>query len=235
MAKKISLLILLILGLTVSYSQNLKKVDSVISIQVDTSNKGNFTNNLDTLNKEKQKSISNTATNTTSYFTEWEKGFISGLIATLIGFVLTMVWDIYKNRRDKIEKDRIIKKLIQDTLNENLDYISSINLALTQEITVLNKRQSIVTNITTLKNDFWDLIKFNIPKDLLKNNDLLKRLQDISSLTKSINENIYSREMYRLNNGAMSNFETRLRYYDDLILAEIEKLSIQITAFKGDY
>ena len=183
MAKKTSLLILLFFGFTFSYPQNVKKTNPVKSIQVDSLNKVNIINTIDTSNKDKQKSLTNTTSDETSYFTEWEKGFISGLIATLIGFILTMLWDIYKNRRDKIEKDQIIEKLIKDTLNENLGYIVNINSILTQELAVLNQSQSVVTNITTLKNDFWDLIKFNIPKNLLTNNNLLQKLQDISSLT----------------------------------------------------
>lgn len=236
MLKINSLIILLFFGLTYSFGQNLHKADTTVKpIQFDTSHKRKLTTTNDTLKKEKQTSVTNNEKKSTSYFTEWEKGFISGLIATLIGFVLTMLWDIYKNNRDKTEKDKIITKLIQDTLNENLGYIANIKTVLTQEIAALNQNQSIVTNITTLKNDFWDLIKFNIPKDLLKNNGLLKKLQDISSLAKSINENINSREIYRLNNGAMTNFEIRLRYYDDLILSEIEKLKGFIETFKSQY
>lgn len=168
-------------------------------------------------------------------FTEWWKGFVSGLIATVIGFLLTICWDIYKNYRDKTEKDRIIQKLIKDTLNENLTYIASISFSLNKELEVLNQGQSIVTNITYLKNDFWDLIRFNIPKNLLKEDTLLKKLQDISSWIKVINESIESREQYRLNNWAMSNFSIRLRYYDDLILENIDQLNDAINKFMDHY
>jgi hypothetical protein len=106
---------------------------------------------------------------------------------------------------------------------------------LKQELDVLNQSQIIPTNITTLKNDFWDLIKFNIPKNLLTYDNLLQKLQDISSLTKSINEYINSREMYRLNNGAMDNYTEILRHYDELILAENKKLFDKIKIFKTDY
>ena len=231
MTKYIFILILLLSSLTISFSQSIKLSDSLKGEHVDTLSKVN--KKIDNSILEKQNLQLNFAENKTTYFTEWENGFISGLIATLIGFFLTMIWDIYKNRRDKIEKDQIIKKLIHDTLNENLVYIDKINQVLTQEIAALVQQQSVVTNITTLKNDYWDLIKFNIPKDHLKDNNLLKKLQDISSLTKSINENIDSREMYRLNNGAMSNFETRLQHYDDLILSENTKLINHIKDYQA--
>ena len=221
--------------MTIANSQSSKTNDTINYSLLDTPVKKKSNTKIDTIQKETKTTPTSTTTVNPFYLTEWEKGFISGLIATLIGFVLTMFWDIYKDRRDKSEKDKIIKKLIQDVLNENLLYISSINAVLTQELGVLNQNKNIITNITTLKNDFWDLIKFNIPKDLLENNDLLKRLQNISSLTKSINENINSREMYRLNNGAMDNFTIRLQYYDELIFTENERLKGLITAFKADY
>jgi hypothetical protein len=236
MQKINSLIIILFIGFTLSFGQNLNKVETTVkSIQFDTSLKRKISTTNDTLKKVKQVYVNNNEKKLNSYFTEWEKGFMSGLIATVIGFILTMLWDIYKNNRDKTEKDNIIKKLIKDTLNENLGYIVDINSVLTHELTVLSQSQTVVKNITTLKNDFWDLIKFNIPKNLLTNNNLLQKLQDISSLTKSINENINSREMYRLNNGAMDNYSTILRYYDELILAENEKLIGKIAIFKTDY
>lgn len=234
MIKLISLAILHLFVLTISYSQTIKTNDTIKFISLDTTIKKSETK-LQTLNKRNVGSQVISSPVHTSNLSEWDKGFISGLIATIIGFILTMVWDIFKTRRDKGEKDKIIKKLIQDVLRDNLVYIASINNILSQELTILHQKQSVIANITILKNDFWDLIKFNIPKDLLKNNDLLKNLQDISTLIKFINESINSREMYRLNNQAMNNFCTSLEHYDEIIFNENENLKVKITSFLALY
>ena len=234
MPKAIVLIFLFFLDAEICFSQNVMQPDTVKASVSDTSKMVIIPNIEKKIHDTTTLSI-NTNKNHSFHLTEWEKGFISGLIATLLGFVLTMLWDIFKNYRDNKRKDKIINKLIRDVLNENITYIQSINYVLTEELKILNQRQFIVTNITILKNDFWEIIKFNIPKDLLKENNLLKRLQDISSLTKSINENINSREIYRLNNNAMTNFSANMQHYDELIIQENTKLNELIISFNLDY
>ena len=223
------IIISLLFGWTSSYSQSSKANDTIsVHLHDSVSKKTNT----------KSRELIYTKANSTSKTFElsaWQKGFISGLVGTLIGFIFTMAWDIYKNKRDKSEKDRVVKKLIKDVLSENLVFIKRINEVLEQEMVMLNQNQSIIQNVTTLKNDFWDLIKFHIPKNLLKNNDLLKRLQDISGSIKVINECINSRELYRINSEPMNNFKDRLRFYDKIIFNANEKLEILITSFLKDY
>ena len=129
---------------------------------------------------------------------DWTWGFISGLVATLIGFILTILWESHKANREKRDKDKVIKRLIIDVLTENLQIIAEIKEHLQAELQVIDQKLSNVTNMTILYEDIWDLIKFNIPSDLLKEDGLLKRLQSISGKIKRINESIHSRENYRL-------------------------------------
>jgi hypothetical protein len=166
---------------------------------------------------------------------EWTKGFISGLFATLIGFMLTVLWETFKSFREKRQKDKIVRKLIVDVLTENIATITEINIFLEQELLAIQTRQSIVTNMTILNSDIWDLVKFHIPDDLLKSNEMLKRLQAISGKVKRINESIHSRESYRLSNQAMDNYSRRLKIYDELIMSENTKLLGLIDSFLTDY
>jgi hypothetical protein len=166
--------------------------------------------------------------------TEWTKGFLSGLIATIIGFILTMVWDLWKTYRDKRSKDKVVYKLILDVLKENKKVISDNNYILNEELQLLPQRQFALVPLYYLNNEFWEIIKFNVPKELLGTNDLLKKLQDISTLTKQVIANITNRESYKNSNGANSAIGGNLEKYDNLILQMNSALDEKIDNFLSE-
>lgn len=48
------------------------------------------------------------------------KGIISGVGATLVGFILSMLWDTYKYKRDKKNQEQIIISAIKKELEYNI-------------------------------------------------------------------------------------------------------------------
>ena len=69
-----------------------------------------------------------------------------------------------------------------------------------------------------LQNSTWDVIKINFPERLIKEKELLVKIRSLTQLIDHTNESIRSRENYRINNGAMNNYESRLQKYDNTIL-----------------
>ena len=62
------------------------------------------------------------------------------------------------------------------------------------------------------------MIKINFPERLIKEKELLVKIRSLTQLIDHTNESIRSRENYRINNGAMNNYESRLQKYDNTIL-----------------
>jgi hypothetical protein len=161
---------------------------------------------------------------------EWVAGFISGVAATILGFLLTILWDIYKMQRESAERDNAIMKAIGEELLSNKKSCERNLAFINAELSVLNERKSIVSPLTIMKTGFWDIAKINFPKILFHGNRLAN-LRNIASLIEQANEEIRSRENYRIYNGAMSNYTNKMQSYDENIFEALQVLAGEIAAF----
>lgn len=158
--------------------------------------------------------------------TNWESGFSAGVAATIVGFVLTMIWDAYKYRRDiLIKEDSIIKGLIHE-LSENRQLATENRDIIKQETEVIiQKRATLTRPLLILKSGFWDYLKFNIPQKLSKNQELITDLKNLSFLADHINETIRSRQNYKDTSGAMTNFTTLIQNKNSVIDADLDRFN----------
>jgi hypothetical protein len=158
-------------------------------------------------------------------------GFLSGVVVTILAFLLTIGWEVYKSRRETQEREVNVLRALNEELNENKT-ISERNIEmLRQELTALKEHKTIVEPLRLLKIGFWDIAKVNLPKSLLKGNQMLK-LRDVAAIIDDCNEQIRSRENYRIHNGAMSNFEGRMRHYDEGLMESLSSLQSAIADYE---
>ena len=136
---------------------------------------------------------------------EWLIGFMGGVIATTIGSLLMVGWDILKFRRESRWRDETICGAIREELLANLDILRANQRLFEQKLAVLDQRMLVVTPLSLLQTGFWDLAKVNLPQRLIRDGDMLISIRNVSRMTDEVNETIRSRENYRLHNGAMSN------------------------------
>lgn len=165
--------------------------------------------------------------------TQWFKGFLSGVVATVLGFVLTIIWDIRKTRDESLERDRVVMNAITEELQSNKRNIEQNLLRLQQELSVLAENRSIVQPLFMMKTGFWDLAKINLRERLLVG-DRLTRLRNLAFLAEQVNSEIVSRENYRIHNVAMSNYSTRMRIYDESLVRVLQALAREIAAYEED-
>ncbi|MBE3088434.1 MAG: hypothetical protein IMZ71_04910 [Chloroflexi bacterium] len=162
---------------------------------------------------------------------DWFLCFLSGVAATVLGFVLTIGWDVYKCRRDTREKEDTILRALSEEMVENKTIVDRDANLLQQELAVLAEQKAVVRPLSVLKVGFWDIAKINLPKALLRNDRLLK-LRNVAALADDCNEQIRSRENYRINNGAMSNFSQRMRIYDEPLVQSLAELKTAIDEYE---
>jgi hypothetical protein len=91
-------------------------------------------------------------------------GFLGGIIATLIGFGFTMLWEIIKSRSEK----KSINNLLILTLSEELEMnnvLSEFNIGiLNKDIDASIKNETIVTPLCNLHFLSWQMIITNLGK-----------------------------------------------------------------------
>ena len=161
--------------------------------------------------------------------TDWFLGFLSGVLATIIGFVLTMAWDIWKAKREKIERTHMVENAVAADLAANVARVRRNVSALKQELAILAKRMDVVAPLSPLRTSFWDIAKLYPPGQLIASKEM-SSLHELFDLTERINEQIRSRESFRQSNGAMTNFQSRMQIYDEVLIEEMTKLETTIFA-----
>ncbi|MCW5201367.1 hypothetical protein VU02_00945 [Desulfobulbus sp. N2] len=158
--------------------------------------------------------------------------FIIGVGATSIGFSFAVLWDVYKWKRDIGARDVAVMSSLLDDLESNFSIIAMNESILLAEQTILKQNETVVRPIQILRESFWDVTKLNIPKQLVENPNVFKKLKNIFLYTSYANEMIRSRESWRINSSAMSHFEIRLEIYNDELLQTLVPLKEKINEIK---
>lgn len=155
---------------------------------------------------------------------EWFLGLIGGFLCTAYGFVLTMIWDNSKMRREQKEKDDTIILAGLEEHKTNIE-ILSVNLALiSKELSLMEQKgTTIVRPLRVLHHGFWDMVKSNIPKILVGKNDILYNIRQMALITDEVNLLIHNRENYRIHNRAMSGYKHCVKQYDEMLIVEIAR------------
>ena len=83
-----------------------------------------------------------------------------------------------------------------------------------------------------MKTGFWEIAKINPTTAMIKNGSIAT-LSNIEFKAEEVNEHIRSREHYRINSEAMTNFYTVLKIYDQNILRAMSDLSQLIIVYQS--
>ena len=156
---------------------------------------------------------------------DWVIPFSIGVGATVVGFILTMVWDFFKFRRENHAREKALLNIIKYELSENISVLDNNKTILKQELKGLDKHEIVIQPLIQLQCGFWDLLKINLsfPKKI-SDFDSSMNLIRIAQITKEINETIISRQEYRIHNEAMSNYSVKMKIYDEIVMKKIEKM-----------
>ena len=157
--------------------------------------------------------------------TEWQIGFTSGVAATLVGFILSMVWDSHKYNRDIKRRDKTIIHAISHELEENRKLAVENIKTIDQELELLTNGKYLIQPLQLLKISFWDLLKVNLPNTYLKDSKLLVQIRDASTLSIHINEAIRCRQLFKTTGLALDGFDATVKKHDSLIKSDFIRLN----------
>lgn len=156
--------------------------------------------------------------------TDWQSGFTSGVTATLIGFLCTILWDVYKYKRDKNDRDNnAISSVIED-ISANIEILINNKNLIQNELNVISKHQMLVVPLQVFRTGFWDIIKIERPGCIIKTESIFSDLKSIYDGLDYVGECMKGRQLYRMANMALTSFHTDVKEQDEILMHQFNDI-----------
>lgn len=156
--------------------------------------------------------------------TDWQSGFTSGVTATLIGFLCTILWDVYKYKRDKSDKENNVINSVIDDISENIEILINNKSLIQNELDVISKHQMLVVPLQVFRTGFWALIKIERPDFLIKTESIFSDLKAIYDGLDYVDECMKGRQLYRMTNMALTSFHADVKKQDEILMHQFNDI-----------
>jgi len=154
-------------------------------------------------------------------------GLASGITAAGFGAWLT---SLLENNREKVRDNNIFEAFKEEVVS-NLEMLSANCIELEEEIKWLGKDQHLLSTLTPYYFSTWDILKTHIPKSLT-DKEAFRQLALTMHLILLINNEIASREQFKINNIALTGFGKTLKKRNEILLEHHIKLLKRILELK---
>ena len=159
--------------------------------------------------------------------TQYILGLVSGILAAGFGAWFTS-W--LESRRENARDENIFEAFKEEIIS-NMEMLSANCVELEQELSVVDSEQHLLTALTPYYFSTWDILKTRLPKEL-SSKETFRQLALTMHLSLLINNEIESREHFKINSGAMTNFSITLKKRDELLLLRHVKLLTRLLELK---
>jgi len=147
---------------------------------------------------------------------EWLIGFIGGVLATILGFALTLTWEIINKRKEAKDLEKRLERLVAMELTENRRILYRNRRLLEDELQALDENKLSLISLTPFRMGFWELLKNHLPlSGKYGENPAALCLICIVDLISEMNETIRNRETFKIHNMGTVGFVAQLRKYDE--------------------
>ncbi|MFA7244545.1 MAG: hypothetical protein WC080_04655 [Patescibacteria group bacterium] len=155
-------------------------------------------------------------------------GLISGILATGFGVLLTFRLE----SQQESKRDTNIFEAFKEEIISNLEMLSANCIHLEEEISILEDKH-LLSTLTPYYFSTWDILKTHLPKELA-GKETFRQLALTMHLILLINNEIASRELYKINNLTVTNFGQTLKKKDQILLDRNVKLLTRILELKKE-
>ena len=154
--------------------------------------------------------------------------FLNSLISVILGFGLAVLWDVYKRHTEDNENYRRDLKLIRNEIIANTGLINSDIELLQKDDTSADSNMEVVRPLDRLDISSWTVAYYFRTIFQKKHHELSLRLLNIYGRINIANGRIEARELYRISNGAMTNYHSRRKLINTEIRELLETLRTEL-------
>ena len=138
-------------------------------------------------------------------------------------YTIDRILAIYK----KHHQEKILLGLVDTELNANIKVLEYNKKIVNLNNEALEKDKDTADVLIPFQNTFWELILYTgIPHVFFKSGHvkILARIKAIDFIIDQLNEQIKTREHFRINNKGLSTYNIIAKSYNDMILDSMDKL-----------
>jgi hypothetical protein len=154
---------------------------------------------------------------------EFIYGLISGVVATLVGFLFAVMWDLWKERRRSSKERRKSVRLLRQEIGVNIQILDANCDVLESDSEAAKERKEFAETVSLLHTQIWESTRLAGALAILAP-EFLKELDVTYVRTLMLNQRIEGRELYRLTNQAMSDYAARRDFINQGLLAHTKAL-----------
>ena len=140
----------------------------------------------------------------TDFFTRAE--FLHGVIATLVGFVFAVLWDMWKDCRRRATEQKRARRLVLDEIETNIALLTESRGVLLQDIEFAKQQKEVVAPPAQAPTEAWRTTR--LAGSFASTDELAREIGLTYHQLAILNQRLEAREMFRAMNKAMSGYST---------------------------
>ena len=163
---------------------------------------------------------------------------IIGIIIAILALIIPVFWDIHKREQETKERESSVLHILMREMGSNAIILENNIYDLETELKELTKenvKSYHITKLIKVRNTTWDLVKYNTPRQLINDRNLLANIYNSLVFIDELNNDIGLREQHRVNNTNNNDFFDNLYRLNrqlltdhQLLVKETKKLCIAL-------
>ena len=151
------------------------------------------------------------------------------IVGTIIGFFLFVIWDAWKDYKQKTKERKRIVTLLKTELLDNLDICRNSKAMLASDLKAIEETgtESVITPVS-FSDSSWNISR---SADILSffTNDKLKKICELYSGFRMVNTVLANRDLTRATSKSLIQYPTIIKAYNYRLIEMISTLEAGIT------
>jgi hypothetical protein len=168
--------------------------------------------------------------------TSWTDWFLaSGVVATLLGLLLTILWELRNRRRNRRNLDIALLTMMEEEIATNLAVLQLNAFILGRELEAVDTGATMVDALAELQMGAWEsAIGSDLQRWLPEHTAIFAHFRAAGLSSAQFNSLIRERAQFRLQGIASQKYPAIMRELDEAILEKTEKIRPQLLKLQED-
>jgi hypothetical protein len=169
-----------------------------------------------------------------SDWSDWLVPFASGVAATILGFLLTILWEERKRKRERGALDATLLAMMEEEVATNLAVLELNDGILERELLEVHEGATSIDALCEMQIGAWQAVGVDLARWLPDHAAILVQFRSLGVAGSQLNSVVRDRARFRMQGIASPNYPTRMREFDEALLEKNEKIRCQLVKLQDD-